>query len=153
MKKKRKEGKFLAGRKRKEEEENYTMMIENIIQEMHGPKFITLETGDGQVNDKIWELSLAHPNNQPSQKALEGLKYGVKPVKYEPNNLNTENSEKEDDQCWVDFHYREPESFNSSPLEWDPVDFSNEDLSFPGFEDPCQVAESVDSVNIHFCQE
>ena len=38
MKRKSKQGKFLPGRKRKEEEEDYSEMIKNIILDIHAPK-------------------------------------------------------------------------------------------------------------------
>lgn len=146
MKKKLKEGKFLAGRKRKDEEENYSLMIEKIIQEMHRPRSITLESDEDFKQDRMLELSLAFQQKQIPQKIAEGSQLGVKPVKFDQNVFHTENSEK----SWIDFHYQEPENVSSHSMDWNPVDFSNKDLSFPGFEDPARGEESNDSINIHF---
>jgi len=162
---KNKQGKFLAGRKRKEEEENYIEMLENIIREMHGPKFCDseeLNEDSFDSNRKMNELSLMNPSNMPTEDASERLKYGIKPVKEaDPNLWNTENSEKEEVDADsnnlfknnVDFHFQEPDNYMRSPFEWNPVDFSYDNLALPGFEESWRPLWFDGLIDIHFSNE
>ena len=96
MKKNHKEKKFLAGRKRKDEEVDYTRMIHNIIKEMHG--IICTSPKDVKENPayNFKDLIISPSVDRPSTKDPDTHKFGIKPKKKtSQNSFNTNISEKD----------------------------------------------------------
>lgn len=101
MKRKMKEGKFSAGRKKKEEEENYSDMIHKIIMEIHAPKLEDFVKVDESVKLRLNMLSVNCKSNESTTETITKPELNeLLPILPGVSNITNSNSVEENKEKW-----------------------------------------------------